>query len=268
MAWARIDDAFFNHPKVRKAGKDAVIFHMAALCYSNAFMTDGFIADEMLELIAVQAFQRKANGLADRLMECQLWDRVEGGYLIHDYLEYNYSRQQVEEIKSKRSEAGKQGGRPTESKIKANEKQNEKQNESKMETNSKQNESHTHTHINTNKDLNKPPLLYAHDELVDSVVKTYEQEIGKLTPAVMDDILTVIEDYPLEWFAEAFKEASRNNKPNWRYALAILKRWKVDGYKVDTRVKRAYNGSRPTKPPSAGLDEILDGAPIFAEDKK
>ena len=70
MAWARIDDNFFNHPKVRKAGKDAIIFHMAALCYSNAFTTDGFIADVMLELIATQAFQRKANGLADRLVEC------------------------------------------------------------------------------------------------------------------------------------------------------------------------------------------------------
>ena len=60
MAWARIDDNFFNHPKVRKAGKDAVIFHMAELCHSNAFTTDGFIAEDMLELIATQAFQRKA----------------------------------------------------------------------------------------------------------------------------------------------------------------------------------------------------------------
>ena len=148
MAWARIDDNFFNHPKVRKAGKDAIIFHMAALCYSNAFTTDGFIADVMLELIATQAFQRKANGLADRLVECGLWDSIEGGYLIHDFLDYNYSRQQIDEIKRKRSAAGKQGGRPA--------KANVKQNESKTKANVKQNESHTHTHINThtNTDIN------------------------------------------------------------------------------------------------------------------
>ena len=121
MAWARIDDNFFNHPKVRKAGKDAIIFHMAALCYSNAFTTDGFIADVMLELIATQAFQRKANGLADRLVECGLWDSIEGGYLIHDFLDYNYSRQQIDEIKSKRSDAGKQGGRPAKANVKQNE---------------------------------------------------------------------------------------------------------------------------------------------------
>ena len=224
MAWARIDDAFFNHPKVRKAGKDAVIFHMAALCHSNAFTTDGFIANDMLELIAVQAFQRKANGLADRLVECGLWDRIEGGYLIHDYLEYNYSKQQVEEIKSKRSAAGKQGGRPA--------KANVKQNESKTKANAKQNESHTHTHINThtNTDINptnqSSSIAEKGDD--DDLFRAFET-IAAVTPEVRKAINQAADSYGAAWVRDAIAEGVVHGAKSFAYVNRILASWKANG---------------------------------------
>ena len=270
MAWARIDDNFFSHPKVRKAGKDAVMLYMAALCHCNAYLTEGFIADEVLELIGVQAFQTQPKKLAEQLVECELINRVEGGYQIHDYLKYNYSRDKVEELRIKRSEAGSKGGRPVnqnETKMKPNQNQTINQNETKMKPNQNQNETHTHTHINTHplKELKESTTTTARDE-ISEIATVYEQEIGALTPIITNDILAVIDDYPLEWFTEAFREAARNNKRSWSYAEAILKRWKTDGFQIDKRIKRD-NNRKPTKSLSAGLDEILADAPIFAEDK-
>lgn len=262
MAWARIDDAFFNHPKVRKAGKDAVIFHMAALCHSNAFTTDGFIADAMLELIAIQAFQRKANGLADRLVECGLWDRIEGGYLIHDYLEYNYSKQQVEEIKSKRSAAGKQGGRPTKSKPKAN----EKQNESKIEANEKQNESHTHTHINTNKDLTTTTTTVLPSDF-QPFAEVYELVTGSEPKVLNAEIEAVSEILKAGGTPDDFRSALQGMQDK-DYTIANMSSaltWTLKD--INKRKQPVRNNKGGRKSTSASLDEILADAPIFAEDK-
>lgn len=57
----------------------------------------------------------------------------------------------------------------------------------------------------------------------------YEHEIGPLTPAIADDLMDAEKEYPHEYILDALKEASRNNKRSWKYALAILKRWKVEG---------------------------------------
>ena len=220
MAWARIDDNFFNHPKVRKAGKDAVILYVAMLCHSNAFTTEGFITNEMLELIGSQAFQRRPKELADRLVECDLLDEVDGGYMIHDFLDYNYSRQQIDEIKSKRSDAGKQGGRPA--------KANEKQNESKMKANEKQNESHTHTHINTHTDKelkDKPAAAFPGKN-----AELYAQ-FEAITPVNMR-IVTAIDSavnlYSSGWVRDAIAEATGKGK-TFGYVNSILERWKREG---------------------------------------
>ena len=87
---------------------------------------------------------------------------------------------------------------------------------------------------NRRTDINTSTTTRARDEIAE-IVTVYESEIGALTPIITDDILSVIDDYPLDWFAEAFREAARNNKRSWKYALAILKRWKTDGFKVDGR---------------------------------
>lgn len=99
------------------------------------------------------------------------------------------------------------------------------------------------------KDINTSTTTRARDEIAE-IVTVYESEIGALTPIITEDILSVIDDYPLDWFAEAFREAARNNKRSWKYALAILKRWKADGFKVDNRQrKNASYGKRADMKP-------------------
>lgn len=64
-----------------------------------------------------------------------------------------------------------------------------------------------------------------------SVYEYYEKEIGHLTPMVADDLKLAETEYPPEWAIEAIHEAVKNNARNWKYVLAILKRWKSEGRK-------------------------------------
>lgn len=71
------------------------------------------------------------------------------------------------------------------------------------------------------------------------IFKVYEQEIGMLTEFVREEINDAMQQYSSEWIIEAIKEAVANNARNWKYASAILKRWKAEGYK-STKSKPRY----------------------------
>lgn len=265
MAWTRIDDKFLMNPKIQSAGVYGMALYLSGLIYSNTNLTDGYIPEVMLPALCGLSYQAPSKKVAGLLVDLNLWERVSGGYQIHDFLTFNKSKQEIDLLNKQRAENGAKGGRPT------------KQTETDLVTNpvtgllSKQPPIIPNTLIPlSHKDLkdSTTTILDAHENLIDSVYQAYRREIGKeMTPAVIEGILAVIEDYPAEWFTEAFKEAARNNKQSWSYALAILKRWKTDGFKVDTRARKVNNGHKPAKSTSAELDEILAGAPIFAEDK-
>ena len=63
-----------------------------------------------------------------------------------------------------------------------------------------------------------------------NVFKLYEENIGMLTPLIADALEDGEETYSAEWVAEAIELAVKNNKRNWRYCEAILKRWKEEGH--------------------------------------
>ena len=62
-----------------------------------------------------------------------------------------------------------------------------------------------------------------------NVFKLYEENIGPLTPLIADMLKEAEELYRNEWFEEAITIAVKNNKRNWKYVEAILKRWKEEG---------------------------------------
>jgi DnaD/phage-associated family protein len=62
-----------------------------------------------------------------------------------------------------------------------------------------------------------------------NIFKLYEENIGPLTPLIADMLKEAEELYREEWFEEAFTIAVKNNKRNWKYVEAILKRWKEEG---------------------------------------
>ncbi|NUQ86505.1 MAG: DnaD domain protein [Anaerolineales bacterium] len=62
-----------------------------------------------------------------------------------------------------------------------------------------------------------------------NVFRLYEENIGPLTPLIADALKDAEELYSDEWVAEAIELAAKNNKRNWKYCEAVLKRWKDEG---------------------------------------
>jgi len=62
-----------------------------------------------------------------------------------------------------------------------------------------------------------------------NVFKLYEENIGALTPLIADALKDAEDLYEPEWIADAIELAVKNNKRNWKYCEAILKRWKEEG---------------------------------------
>lgn len=92
MAWVRIDDSFSDHPKVEAAGGDAAWLYVCMLCYCNRHLTDGFVPVEKLPRLSDRS---RPAALAARLAEVGLVDAVDGGWRVHDYHDYQPSRESV-----------------------------------------------------------------------------------------------------------------------------------------------------------------------------
>jgi DnaD/phage-associated family protein len=90
-----------------------------------------------------------------------------------------------------------------------------------------------------------------------NLFRLYEENIGPLTPMIADMLKDAEETYYPEWIAEAIELAVKNNKRNWKYCEAILKRWKDEGRHGQKDQRDARQGSeRYTKSEFA---EYLDG---------
>jgi len=126
MTWVKLDDGFAEHAKVLKAGPLAAWLHVSALCYANRHLTDGLIPQAALsQLMSMNGLSNKGRpvrvaGLAARLVRAGLWERDGGDYRIHDYLDYQPSRREVEtrraQLHQVRCTVGAQGGQQTRSK--------------------------------------------------------------------------------------------------------------------------------------------------------
>jgi DnaD/phage-associated family protein len=57
----------------------------------------------------------------------------------------------------------------------------------------------------------------------------YEQNIGLLTPMLVEELREADRKYPPAWLAEAVRAAVEANIRNWRYIRRILERWEADG---------------------------------------
>lgn len=96
MSWARLDDACTDHLKLRRAGTAGLALWTASIVWCSRHLTDGFIPTDMLHDIwrpVGESFD--ADSACARLVATGLWDEVEGGWRVHDYLDYNPSREEV-----------------------------------------------------------------------------------------------------------------------------------------------------------------------------
>lgn len=94
MPWVRLDDRFPRHSKVTTLRARSVCLHVEALCWSAENLTDGAILATQVQKITRLSKDSCAAAVVD-LVQAGLWDVVPGGWVIHDYLDYNPSRAKV-----------------------------------------------------------------------------------------------------------------------------------------------------------------------------
>lgn len=136
MPWVRLDDAILDNVKILNVGPLGLALHIAGITYSARNLTDGFVpfskAATLIDFSGVQcdsvnpaclpAHGRKqsmcgsvvvVDDVIQALINEDLWDvdTARGGYVIHDYLDYNPSKADVLAERAKKSEAGKRGAK-------------------------------------------------------------------------------------------------------------------------------------------------------------
>lgn len=87
--WVKIDDQFPTHPKIMKAGLEGRALFVTSLCYSANHLTDGFITVEVTPLLTAMSQISNGDSAVKKLLEVGLWEKCDGGYMIHDFLVYN-----------------------------------------------------------------------------------------------------------------------------------------------------------------------------------
>lgn len=106
MTWFKVDDSFYDHPKIFDAPDCAVALWTRAGTWSARNLTDGFVPAGMPARLCDDP-----DTAVRQLMTRGLWKRTRGGYQFHDWAEYQPSAEAVKTLREKRVEAGRRGGR-------------------------------------------------------------------------------------------------------------------------------------------------------------
>lgn len=108
MTWAKLDDAFYDHPKVLRAGEDAADLYVRALAYCSRYLTDGAIPVEALSRLSTR---RNVRASAEKLVDTKLWERDGNVYRVHDYLAWNPSAEDIRKMRESKRDAGSRGAK-------------------------------------------------------------------------------------------------------------------------------------------------------------
>ena len=108
MSWVKVDDRAPEHRKQIAAGPVACWLWVCGLAYCNRQPArDGFMPAAVLPMLCPIPGIAKH---ADKLVSVGLWERCEGGFLVHDYHDFQLAKPDAEELAVKRSAAGRRGG--------------------------------------------------------------------------------------------------------------------------------------------------------------
>lgn len=101
------------------------------------------------------------------------------------------------------------------------------------------------------------------EESTTSIFSNFQNNIQLLTPMMKEILMDAEKEYPADWINEAIGLAVHNNKRNWRYIEAILKRWKEQGKDSGKGGKPKPEEKRPEYQllPSAAEEEDWIPAP-------
>lgn len=102
MTWVRLDDTMPEHAKIAGLSNAAFRLHIEGLCYCARNLSDGAIPRTISKRMSTPR-------AASELVNAGVWRATESGYEIHDYTQYQPTREEVLDRRQKRAEAGRRG---------------------------------------------------------------------------------------------------------------------------------------------------------------
>lgn len=100
MAWSRFEPGFSRHVKRIKSGPVASWLWTCSVDFCTEFRTNGFLDDAVLAVICPSLSRKQLRKATEALLAVNSWERTEGGFMVHGYLEYNQSQEQIDADRS------------------------------------------------------------------------------------------------------------------------------------------------------------------------
>jgi DnaD/phage-associated family protein len=275
MVWVKLDDHFDEHPKIVSVGPLGMALWVTGLAYCNRNLTDGFIPTAIALRMLTLEFPHPEDEdectvllggsrgddsdgqigfIPDRyfvpnmLVAAGLWERVSGGYRVHDFTEYQPSKAEVQAEREQKRAAGKAGGQAS-AQARAQAKRNDL---ASRESTDRQAESNPvpvpvpvpESVIPFQKPEPREEAAAARDpmeedpndfsEAISRMCREWERATGTTVTAMLaDQFESALARFPEDWVADAIRETGEANVKTWKYTKAILDRWAREGREVE-----------------------------------
>jgi hypothetical protein len=108
MAWVKLSDDFWMHPKVLDVGDATAGVFARLLSYCGCYLTDGLVPEPIVASITL-----KSKRAIEELERVGMVERLPTGSVrILEYLEHNRSKAEWDKARKTAQENGQKGGRP------------------------------------------------------------------------------------------------------------------------------------------------------------
>lgn len=108
-SYAPLSAHYYKDDAIDEAGEAAELLYVRGLAFCADVLSDGFISDrQLVRFVGVGMFDAKER--ADRLVEAGLWDRVQDGYKVRSWLDWNRSRAEITDFQKKDAERKRPAG--------------------------------------------------------------------------------------------------------------------------------------------------------------
>jgi hypothetical protein len=104
MPYLLIDDGMAENPKVIGLSDKAFRLWITALVYCARNLTDGAISELAIRSLAPNCQIDRPLSVVKQIVEAGLFDETDAGWLVHDFLEYNPSRAEMDRKRAKTRE--------------------------------------------------------------------------------------------------------------------------------------------------------------------
>lgn len=94
--WVKFENVMPENIKIERSSDRAFRLWVAGICFASRAKSDGFIPISKVLNLTNSATEKTVA----ELVNSGLFERVDGGYLVHNYLRYNPSSQRIRELQA------------------------------------------------------------------------------------------------------------------------------------------------------------------------